>query len=131
GRAQSGGTPRPVCRDCSAGVKRFSSKYFGQLFVRAGEQLSHLLRSLPGFESGRTGAFIAAGTVRSDRACPATWLEIARHRRAGKNVIELVAPIPVEQLAILSVGRRRACPTILSGSKNPRDCKAGHVERAK
>ena len=71
----------------------FRPNILANYLVRAGEQLSHLLRSLPGFESGRTGAFIAAGAVRTDRARPATWLEIARHRRAGKNVIDRVAPI--------------------------------------
>src|SRR5205807_10058360 len=95
------------------------------------------LRSLPGFESGRTGPFIAAGAVRSDRARPATWLEIARHRCAGKNVIDrwrryvVGQPLPV---AILKVGRRHACPTNLDMTKRqsrPRNCKACHVERAK
>ena len=60
-RIRSRETALPVRRDRSTSAERFSAEHSGELFVRAGEQLSRLLRSLSGSEIGRTGAQFAAG----------------------------------------------------------------------
>ena len=58
----------------------------GELLVRAGQQLPHVLRSLSGSEIGRAGAQFAACTVRSRRASVATRSRSARDQSTGKDV---------------------------------------------
>ena len=67
GRNESGQTTLPVRRNRPAGFERFSAERSGELSLRTGQQLSRLLRSVPGSESGGTGAAIAAGALGIDR----------------------------------------------------------------
>ena len=58
----------------------------GKLSFRTGEQLPRILRSLSGLEIRRTGAKLASGVVRTDRAslCIAAWT--SWHQSAGEDV---------------------------------------------
>jgi hypothetical protein len=81
-----GKTPVSVRRGRAASAERFPAEHSGELFVRAGEQLSCFLRGVSGSESGGTSAFIATGVVRFDRTGTTTRAEIARDRGARKDV---------------------------------------------